>query len=170
MRMKLTYFPEHVQEQYNIHAHAKNGYVYLEIQRSIYGLPQKGKLANRYLRYKLYPHGYYEVSHTPSLWKHIFCPIEFYLAVDDFDVKYVDEDHACHLINRLKEDFTILEDRTGGLYCRINLEWDCDTRTLYISIPGYIRKQLKKYKHIHPLKPKYAPYPTAPSKRGEASQ
>ena len=40
MRMKLTDFSEHVQQQYNLQAHAKNGYVYLEIQRSIYGLPQ----------------------------------------------------------------------------------------------------------------------------------
>ena len=47
--MKLTDSPEHVQQQYNPQSHAKNGYVYLEIWRSIYGLPQAGKLANEYL-------------------------------------------------------------------------------------------------------------------------
>ena len=84
MLMKLTYFLEHVQQQYNLRPHAKNGYVYLKIQRPIYGLPQAGKLPNKYLQDKLCPHGYYEVSHTPVLWKHISRPINFYLVVDDF--------------------------------------------------------------------------------------
>ena len=39
MRIKLTESPKHIQQKYNIQAHAKNGYVYLEMQRSIYGLP-----------------------------------------------------------------------------------------------------------------------------------
>ena len=87
-----------------------------------YGLPQSRKLSNKYLQYKLHPHRYYELSHIPSLWKHISCPIEFSLVVDDFDVEYVGEEHARHLINSLKEDFTILEYLTGGLYCGINLK------------------------------------------------
>ena len=44
MRINLTDFPEHVQKQYNLQAHANNGYVYLEIRRSIYGFPQADKL------------------------------------------------------------------------------------------------------------------------------
>ena len=62
--MKLTDFNKHVQQQYILQAHAKNGYFYLEIRRSIHGLSQAGKLVNTYLRDKLRPHGYYEVSHT----------------------------------------------------------------------------------------------------------
>ena len=46
MIIKLMDFPMHVQQQYNLHAHAKNIYVYIEIRRSIYGLPQAGKLEN----------------------------------------------------------------------------------------------------------------------------
>ena len=102
MRMKLIDFPAHVQQQYNLHAHAKNGYVYLKIRRSIYGLPQAGKLANKYQRDKLLPHVYYEVSHTSGLWKHISQPIDFYLVMDDFGVKYIGEDNARHLIDSLK--------------------------------------------------------------------
>ena len=49
-RMKSTDFPEHVQHQYNLQAHAKNIYIYLEIRRYIYGLPQAGKLTNKYLQ------------------------------------------------------------------------------------------------------------------------
>ena len=46
MRMKLTDLPAHIQQQYNLQAQAKNGYVYLKIRRYIYGLPQEGQLSN----------------------------------------------------------------------------------------------------------------------------
>ena len=38
--------------------------------------------------------------------------------MDDFGVKYVDEENALHLINSLKEDFTISEDWRGGVKMR----------------------------------------------------
>ena len=102
MKMKLTDFLDHIQQQYNLQSHDKNGYVYIEIRDSIYVLPQAGKLVNEYLRDKLCPHGYYEVSHTQVLWKHIPHPIDFSLVVDDFGVKCVDEDNSQYLINSLK--------------------------------------------------------------------
>ena len=46
-RMKLMVFPAHVQQQYNFQVHAKNGCIYLEIWRSIYGLLQAGKLSKK---------------------------------------------------------------------------------------------------------------------------
>ena len=90
--------------------------------------------------------------------------------MDDIGVKYFGEDNDRHLINSLKEDFAISEDWTGRLYCGINLKWYCDKLTLYISMSGYIRKQLQKYKFMHPQKTQYAPYPTTPRKYGATSQ
>ena len=71
MKMPITIFPQHVKEEYNLLEKVYKGCVWIEIRRSIYGLPQSGKLANEYLRKKIAPHGYYEVKHTPGLWKHI---------------------------------------------------------------------------------------------------
>ena len=88
MRMKLSDFPEHIIEQYDLCHKAKNRFVYIEIWRSIYGLPQSGRLANDYLHEKLRPAGYFEVNHTPGLWKHVSRPIQFSLVVDNFGVKY----------------------------------------------------------------------------------
>jgi hypothetical protein len=68
MRLPLTLFPEHVIDQYNLRAKTKNGYVYVEIRKAIYGLlPQAGMLANALLKTRLVPAGYYEVPHTPGL-------------------------------------------------------------------------------------------------------
>ena len=76
--------------------------------------------------------------HTPGLWKHISRPIDLSLVVDVFGVKYAGEDNSHHLIDSLKEEFTISEDRKGGLYYGINLKLDYDKRTLDISMPWYI--------------------------------
>ena len=84
--------------------------MYWEIRKAIYGLPQAGLLANQQLKKYLKPAGFYEVAHTPGLWKHRTRPIQFTLIVDDFGVKYVRKEDAQNLINALKENYTISDD------------------------------------------------------------
>ena len=98
MKIPLNVFPDHIIHQYQLKEHTLNGFVYIEIRKAIYGLPQAGILANQLLRQRLRPHGYYEVPHTPGLWKHTMRPIQFTLTVDDFGVKYVGRHNADHLI------------------------------------------------------------------------
>ena len=129
--------------QYNLNKHAINGFVYLELRGAIYGLPQAGALANKLLRKRLAPHGYYKVAHTPGLWRHITRPIAFTLVVDDFGVKYVGQEHAKHLIQVLREHYTMSIDWDGALYCGIQLDWDYNNCTQDISMPWYINKVLQ---------------------------
>ena len=98
MHMPLEIFPQHMIDHYNLNRKAKSRKVYLEIRRSVYGLTQSGKLVDEYLKGKLAPVGYYEVPHTPGLWKHISSLVEFTLVVDDFGVKFVGEENIQHLI------------------------------------------------------------------------
>ncbi len=125
--------------------HAHNGFVYLEMRRVVCGLPQAGILANKLLRRRLLPHGYYECTYTPGLWKHKWRLISFTLVVDDFGVKYVGKAHVEHLIRCIKEKYEVTEDWTGDLYCGITLKRNYDKRWLDISMPGYIKKLLLKY-------------------------
>ena len=64
MKMLLSLFPSWTREQYNLDKLAKNGFVYLEMRRAVWGLPQAGILANKLLQKRLLPHGYYECKHT----------------------------------------------------------------------------------------------------------
>ena len=89
MKLPLSVFPKHIKQQYDLEMKAKKGYVYIEIRRFIYSLPQADKLANTALKEHLTPYGYFEVSHTPGLWRHITRPIAFSLVVDVFGVKYI---------------------------------------------------------------------------------
>ena len=139
MKMPISIFPQHVIEYYNLPEKFYKGCVWIEIRRRIYGLPQSGKLANEYLRKKIALHGYYEVKHTPGLWKHISRPIQFTLVVDDFGVKYTRRKNAEHLLGVIEKEFTAVStDSDGGLYCGITLEWNYEERWLDISMPGYI--------------------------------
>ena len=55
-----------------------NGWVYFEIIRGCYGLPQSGILANNLLHTRLLKKGYFEATNTPGLWKHNWRPIQFF--------------------------------------------------------------------------------------------
>ena len=53
MNMPIGIFPQHVIEKYHLTEKVYKGCIWIEICRSIYGLPQAGKLANEFLRKKL---------------------------------------------------------------------------------------------------------------------
>ena len=111
--------------------------MYLEIRRTIYGLPQAGILANKQLREKLLPAGYYEVTHTPGLWRHVTWPIQFTLVVDDFGIKYEGNKHLDHLIVAIRTaGYGVEVDKAGSLYCGITLKLNYKKRYVDISMPG----------------------------------
>ena len=115
MQIPLSTFPEPIINQYNLYEKSKDGYMYVNIRLSIYGLPQAGSLENKGLKENLATHGYFEVTHTPGLWKHITRPIYFSLVVDYFVMKYVDKSDADHLIAILKNRDKISRDWEEGL-------------------------------------------------------
>jgi hypothetical protein len=170
MKMPLMVYPEWIRKQYNLDALALNGHVYLRMERAVWGLPQAGILANKLLHKWLAPHGYFECVNTPGLWKHELRPITFTLVVEDIGVKYVGKEHADHLIACIKEKYKLTEDWTGDLYCGINLSWDYRKRTLNISMPGYTKRQLLKYKHVVAPRPQHCPYSPEPRKYGSTAQ
>ena len=170
MKMPLTLFPKWIIEQYNLQMHALNGFVYLEMWVAVWGLPQAGILANKLLRRQLLPHGYYQCTNTPSLWKHEWRPISFTLVVDNFGVKYVGKEHVEHLIRCITEKYEVTKDWTGDIYCGITLKWNYEERRLDISMPGYIKKLLLKYKHCVPTKPQHCPYAPAHKQYGAKAQ
>jgi hypothetical protein len=170
MKIPLALFPQWTIQQYYLTMHALKGYVYLEMRCAVWGLPQVGILANKLLRTCLMPHGYYECANNPGLWKHKMCRISFMLVVDDFGIKYVKQNDDNHLIGCIKETYKVTEDWSSNLYCRIKLDWGYNTQTLDISMPGYIKKLLMKYKYHMPTWPQYCPYSPSPKHYGAKAQ
>ena len=170
MKMPINLIPDEVIQFYNLQSKVKNGFVYMEIRKGMYGLPQAGILANKLLKARLAPHGYFEQPHTPGLFRHITRPVWFNLTVDDFGIKYVGEEHLQHLFNTLKQHYEIVEDLSGSLYCGITLEWDYVNRHVDLSMPAYVQKQLTRYEHKQPSKPQHCPYSPHPIKYGKDNQ
>jgi hypothetical protein len=151
--------PEEIMDEYNLHALVHNGYLYVEVRKGMYGLPQAGLLANVLLAKRLAKHGYSPVPRTSGLWTHKWPPINFSLVVDDFGVVYVGREHVEHLKAALEDNYEISTDWEGAMYCVIKLTWDYAARTVDLSMPGYIATVfLHRFQNPHPARPQNAPY------------
>ena len=102
VKIKNNDIPTEFIDGYNLQAVLHNRWVYFEITRGCYGLPQSGKLAKNWLHTCLNKAGYSETVTTPGLWKHTWCPMQFWLIVDDFGIEYEGEKHAYHLCQVLR--------------------------------------------------------------------
>jgi hypothetical protein len=137
----------------------------------MYGLPQAIILANKLLQQRLGRHSYFEVQHTPGLWKHISHPIWFNLCVNNFGVKYISNENLKYLVAALStETYEVVKDWVSDLYCGINLEWIYVKRWVDIAMHVYAIKNLTRYNHHLPLKPQHCPYTLNPITYGKDNQ
>ena len=71
MRVRLKYFPQDIIDRYQLQDKvAADGYVYIRIQKGMYGLKEAALLAYNNLKEHLQPFGYYPVEGTVGLWAH----------------------------------------------------------------------------------------------------
>ena len=102
MRILLALISPEIVTQYNLEALVHtSGYIYIEIRKGMYGLPQAGLLAYQKLTKHLAKAGYRPTKHTPGIWTHNHRPIAFSLAVDNFRIKYTNKANAEHLLATL---------------------------------------------------------------------
>jgi hypothetical protein len=152
MWLPIDIIPQERVNQYNLLPLVNNGFVYIDIQKGMYGLPQAGLIANKKLRKHLATwFGYIPTTHTPGLWKHTTCPTQFSLVIDDFGVKQVGKENAQRLINTIKNLYDITTYWDGTLYCGITLKWDYLARSVNLSMPGYIAAALHKFQPLKNL-------------------
>jgi hypothetical protein len=171
VRIKIQDIPQEIIDEYNLREKVTpDGYVYVEVQKGMYGLPQAGILAQELLEQRLNKHGYSQSKVIHGLWMHKSQPISFTLVVDDFGVKYVGREHAMHLISILKEHYEISEDWTGSKYIGITFDWDYPGRRVHLSMPGYILKALQRFAHERPRRLQYSPHPHVAIAYGAKSQ
>ena len=100
-RVRLANIPDEFFQEYNLSEKARDGWIYFEIFKGVYGLPKSGKIANDILVTRPHKDGYYQAATTPGLWLHKWQPILFALIVDDFGIEYVGVHHALHLCDIL---------------------------------------------------------------------
>ena len=87
--------------------------IYIESNRGMYGLPQAGLLENVLLETRLNKRGYHQRRLVPGLWNHEWRPVKSTLIVDDFGVKYVDNEHALYLKATLEANYGVTTECDG---------------------------------------------------------
>ena len=170
MRIPTKFIPPAISEQYNLAPLVHHDHVMVEIRKGMYGLPQAGILANQRLVAHLLRHGYCATPNTPGLFHHTTRPITFSLVVDDFGVKYVGKHNAEHLIDTLRQLYTITTEWDGTLYCGLTLAWNYTTRHVDVSMPGYIARALARFNHIPATRAQHAPHAWIPPSYGATLQ
>eukprot|EP00956_Cyclotella_meneghiniana_P037905 scaffold146503_cov46-Cyclotella_meneghiniana.AAC.1 len=72
--------PEEIINEYRLRkiVNAK-GFVFVEVTKGMYGLPQAGLLANELLEKRLNKNGYFQSKIVAGLWSHKTRPIQFTL-------------------------------------------------------------------------------------------
>jgi hypothetical protein len=159
--------PEDVIDEYQFKTKStNNGYIYVEIRKDMYGLPQASILAHKLLE----KHGYHQSKYTPGFWKHQSHPTQFLLVVDSFGIKYVGKQHAAHLITVLKEHYEITKDWQGRIYLGVDLDWDYDKQEVHLSMRKYVQHALLRFQHAPPKQKQNQPYPHVPIKYGAKTQ
>ena len=75
VKIQLSKIPQEFIDEYDLTKFSHKGWVYFEIRRGFYVLPQLVILANKQLRIILEKEVYYDDRTTPGLWRQKWQPI-----------------------------------------------------------------------------------------------
>ena len=159
MRIPFKILPQDIIDFYDLNSIVhEDGYVYVEIQKGMYGLKQAALLAYDELCSILIPAGYHPIPSSLSMWKHTSRKTIFSLCVDDFGIKTYNKVDTDHLLNVLRTRYKITTDWSSHNYCGLTLKWDYKNQHVDVSIPNYIPKLLTKLKHPAPKHKQFSPH------------
>ena len=65
--IQISMIPQEFIDKYNIKYKVHNGYIFSQVTKGMYGLPQAGKFAYDDLFQHLAPYGYHTSNNTPVL-------------------------------------------------------------------------------------------------------
>ena len=143
IRIKITDSPKEFILEYNLAGKEDhNRWIYFEIRRGCYGLPQAGILANNLLHGCLEKEGYYKAAMTPGHWKHKWQPIQFCLIVDNFGVEHVGIEHFNHLLVVLQRYHQVQTNMAGNTIASLNFQWDFPSKRVRIDMKSYVNTYL----------------------------
>ena len=113
-RIHSKYPPADIRALYHIDGLiAKDGYVYINITKCMYGLKQAPIIAYKEIIDHMDPNGYYPVPFTTVPWSQQKRKRKCCLCVDDLSVKYFGKDYSDHLLDSLKNHYEISKDWEG---------------------------------------------------------
>ena len=171
MRLHSKYFFDDICNKYNIDSKtACDGYIYIFINKGMYGLKQAAVLGYNQLITNLANDSYTPCLSTTGIWKHYTCQTHFCLCVDDFGVKVFNENNKTHFLHSLQKYYNISVDHKGENYLGLTIDWNYMAGYVNISMPGYIKKLKSHLGQQTPARPQYAPHLWTQPAYGQCTQ
>jgi hypothetical protein len=127
-------------------------------------------IAQKLLEQQLSKVGYSQSKIIPGLWTHETRQTCFTLVVDNFAIKLTKMEDVQHLIEALKQDYTITINWGATKYIRLTIDWDYDKGQVHVYMPGYLDKVFLKFKHVAPSKKQNSRNPHAIPQYGAKTQ
>ena len=167
MRIHSLFIPDEIIQQYNLRPLIHNDWLYIKIEKGLYGLKQTGYLDHQNLKIT-----WQNMVLDPVDIPQACGNIQFVLVIDDFGIKYTGEQDKTHLLNALRDRYKISFDKSSTNYCGLTLSCNYTSRSLQISMPNYISNLLdhlklqsstieySPHKHAVPLFGKLVQYET----------
>ena len=151
MRIHRSKLPRKTIPKHRLDSLFHDDYIYFEVRKCLYGLPQSGKLSQTRLVKHLASHGYHQFPNVPCIFKHATRNITFSLVVDDFGVSYQHPSDFQHLIETLKSnDYLLTIQPEGNTYLGMHIKFNYSENYVTISMPGYLEKALTRFRpHNH---------------------
>ena len=164
MRIPLKITSQEIINTYDLKALVEDqGWIYMRIDKGMYGLKQAGIITNQELVKHMAPFEYYPVKHTPGPRVHNSKKTLFNLVVENFCVQYFSTEDADHFLNALRSKYFITVDMETTVYIGIKLAWDYVPRTVTLSMPSYVHKELHRFQNILRGVKEYSPHTCAPN-------
>jgi hypothetical protein len=166
IRIPVANFPEETLVKHSLNQFVVKGHILFRVDKTMYGHPVAGRIANKDLVDHLAENGYIQDDNIPCLFSHITSNISFTLVVDDFGVKYTHDADLDALVSVLEKKYKISIDRTGAKYIGIRLTWDYSANKLTIDMPNYVSTSITRLCPDGPPRPSRTPGIYLPPKYG----
>ena len=160
MQFNINIVPQEVIDHYNLQKKGtKDGSLYCERRKAMYGLKESGKLANIKLQTVLASEEYKPCCVTHGLYKYRKQRITSLFLGDKFSVQYIDKKRCRSSHHNTTKKYLIKMNWKGKYYLRMTLEWDYNKvyskQSVELSMPRYAKEALIEFKHEF-VKPQFA--------------
>ena len=81
------------------------------------------------------------------------------VQANPINVKYINDADVNYLLEALTAVNSYWK---GHKFCGLTMNWDYEKCEVHLSMPGYVQKALKRFKHDKPDKPQFQLYPHNP--------
>ena len=105
----LKIMPQYIIDKYYLINKQCDGYLYVQIEKGIYGLVQSGIIAHKAIKEHIQPYGCAPAKITQGLWAHKYRDIHFTIMVDDLGIRYRNKKYTDHLISALQSKYEVTQ-------------------------------------------------------------